>query len=1037
VLTQFPRGSEWRRWDLHIHTPFSTLNNGFGQDFDAYARDLFRKAVAASIAVIGVTDYFSIDGYRKLRELRKDKSKFAKVVGDDIADRALQITLLPNIEFRSSVIVRDANGSDSRVNFHLLLSDEIEPKDIEEHLLRQLFFSAQAAPGNRDERWSLTSTNFAELGAKLKKTQKEFKGHPDLYVGLMNAVVDHGDLTAVLTQQTSRFRGRYLFACPVDEDLSKVSWSGQGHLSRKLFIQKSDLLFSSNEATRAFALRRKHPTIEEFRDEFGAPKACVHGSDAHKSDDLFQPTMKRYCWIKADPTFRGLQQLVHEPETRVYIGETPPAIERVIANATKYIREISFSRTLDAEPLEKWFNGEVPLNAGLVAIIGNKGSGKSALSDIAALLGNTHLWRHFSFLNPDRFLSPRGRFGDMFLATMTWAHNGQRQSLLSAKTDATSSEAVKYIPQNYLEEICTEVRDVGETRFDMELMEVIFSHVDDAQRLGASTLADLVHFVNAERQKRIDLIQRDLAETNRSLEALEGEATSEFRMALEGRLESRKQELEALMKAKPLEVVEPTLDPEVQQRVKVVQEELKILQSRVGTLEAAVDRERSAIAAELRIIAAADRLLTRVENLSYAMETFFRESETDAATLKVDIRRIASVTVDSGAIRILREQAATRHKAATKKVENTGPESLIAQKASVEAQIAGKRGQLDEPSLCYQEYLTKLAEWEEHRKVIVGSDADPASVLGLQGQIARLDTLPGRIAVAKREREALCSKIWEVKKQLLAEYRRLYGPVQSFIDTHPVAKQQGALAFEASIHVDGFKPGFLEKVHQGRRGRFQGEDEGATHVDTLLGAADFTTTEGAVSFANRVVAELAEDEDGKSIAVSARIREQLRQNYAPRDVYDFVFGLSYLRPRFELRWQGKPIDKLSPGERGNLLLVFYLLIDKRDTPLIIDQPEENLDNHTIYTTLVPAIRYAKELRQIVIVTHNPNLAVVCDAEQVIYASIDKSDGNKVTYTSGAIEEPIIAKFIVDVLEGTKPAFDLRDARYEIVDRLTG
>jgi uncharacterized protein (DUF736 family) len=62
-------------------------------------------------------------------------------------------------------------------------------------------------------------------------------------------------------------------------------------------------------------------------------------------------------------------------------------------------------------------------------------------------------------------------------------------------------------------------------------------------------------------------------------------------------------------------------------------------------------------------------------------------------------------------------------------------------------------------------------------------------------------------------------------------------------------------------------------------------------------------------------------------------------------------------------------------------------------------------------------------------THNPNLAVVCDAEQVICAEIQKESGSAVTYMSGSIEDPVINRRIVDVLEGTRPAFDKRDDKY--------
>jgi hypothetical protein len=106
-----------------------------------------------------------------------------------------------------------------------------------------------------------------------------------------------------------------------------------------------------------------------------------------------------------------------------------------------------------------------------------------------------------------------------------------------------------------------------------------------------------------------------------------------------------------------------------------------------------------------------------------------------------------------------------------------------------------------------------------------------------------------------------------------------------------------------------------------------------------------------------------------------------------------------------------------------------LLIDKGDIPLIIDQPEENLDNQTVYEFLAPCMDEARHRRQIIIVTHNPNLAVACDAEQIICAEIDKGNGNSLTYLSGAIENPKINKRVVDILEGTSPAFRNRESKY--------
>ncbi|MEW4522166.1 AAA family ATPase, partial [Vibrio cholerae] len=161
----------------------------------------------------------------------------------------------------------------------------------------------------------------------------------------------------------------------------------------------------------------------------------------------------------------------------------------------------------------------------------------------------------------------------------------------------------------------------------------------------------------------------------------------------------------------------------------------------------------------------------------------------------------------------------------------------------------------------------------------------------------------------------------------------------------------------------------------------------------------------------------------------AGIASLLRKDRSSNEVYDLIFGLSYLEPRYTLMFQGAHIGQLSPGQRGALLLIFYLLVDKGNTPIILDQPEENLDNETIVSLLVPVLTEAKQKRQIIMVTHNPNLAVVCDAEQIIHCEFDRTNGHKITYTPGAIECNIINNKVVDVLEGTMPAFNNRRMKY--------
>ena len=93
----------------------------------------------------------------------------------------------------------------------------------------------------------------------------------------------------------------------------------------------------------------------------------------------------------------------------------------------------------------------------------------------------------------------------------------------------------------------------------------------------------------------------------------------------------------------------------------------------------------------------------------------------------------------------------------------------------------------------------------------------------------------------------------------------------------------------------------------------------------------------------------------------------------------------------------------------------------------MDQPEDNLDNHFIMHQLVPLIRKIKKSRQIILSTHNANLVVNADAEQIIVANLDQN--NDKGYISGSIENPSINKKIKEILEGGEAAFKNRERKY--------
>ena len=197
----------------------------------------------------------------------------------------------------------------------------------------------------------------------------------------------------------------------------------------------------------------------------------------------------------------------------------------------------------------------------------------------------------------------------------------------------------------------------------------------------------------------------------------------------------------------------------------------------------------------------------------------------------------------------------------------------------------------------------------------------------------------------------------------------------------------------------------------------------------LLKEVNFGDVDSTLKFLETIDDMLHFDRRESGGGRETRIADQLRKSGEPQDILDYLYGMSYLKPRYSLTFDGQEISQLSPGERGLLLLVFYLLVDKDDIPIIIDQPEENLDNETVYNLLVGVITRAKQHRQVVMVTHNANLAVACDAEQVIVCSMERDGSNKISYEAGAIEELNLNQSVVNILEGTKPAFENRRRKY--------
>jgi hypothetical protein len=325
--------------------------------------------------------------------------------------------------------------------------------------------------------------------------------------------------------------------------------------------------------------------------------------------------------------------------------------------------------------------------------------------------------------------------------------------------------------------------------------------------------------------------------------------------------------------------------------------------------------------------------------------------------------------------------------------------------------------------------VSALALWEAEHTTLVGDATTPQTLDFLKARLGDLDATPAQIAELKEQRRFKSREIYTEIARIAQTYKTVYRPVQDFTNNHALINQRFGLNFSVAVRSQAnIADRFFTIIHRGVSGSFCGNDDGLIVFKSILERHDFSTADDAISFAEDITGHLLSDcRDDKQTAVS--VEKQLRKGHTVANAYDFIYSFDYLIPQLSLNLGDKELPQLSPGERGMLLLVFYLLIDKDDIPLIVDQPEGNLDNQTVFILLGECIKEAKKRRQIIIVTHNPNLAVACDAEQIICASLDPKDGNRVCYTSGAIEDPTINRLLIDILEGTRPAFNNRGSKY--------
>lgn len=1020
-------GSTWGKWDLHVHTPYSVLNNGFSGNFDDYVGNLLSKALDNDVRVIGITDYFCIEGYKtilgyyennldKIKTLRDSRGEI--LFNETQLELISQIKLLPNVEFRLDKFF----AKNKKINFHVVFSDELSTEVIEEHFLHDISFPFSRTPAGGKRKLKLS--NIAELGKKLREEQQDFRKVPEMKVGMMNICVDEDEIIRILTED-NRFLDKYLIVLPVDEDLSEASWDGQDHQTRKLLIQEADCFFSSNPNTIKWGLGYKHVSPDEFCVEFGAIKPCLWGSDAHNEDKLFKPDNNRYCWIKAERSFDGLLQAIKEPENRIYIGYKPNTIDRIEKSPHSFIRSLNIAVDRPGECQDNWFQNvpEICFNPELTVIIGNKGQGKSAIADFLAISGDVPISNHFSFLTHGKFLNhPDAKHYSVYSTDYSGTCYSSRA--INNPEPKSPFQRLTYLPQSYIESICAEVND---STIEKTIQEIVFSYVEDSDRMGSKSYNEYVinmikRFVNEEKAiyGQIDSEVDELIE-------LESKTEPKYRQLVEDTLVALKGQLDNL--SPPDEVKKPDTDDGAEIVIlNEIERIASLIRKRKLILEQINDRinECKIEQAGLSI------LITNVDLIRRQYNEIIEKYQSFIIRIGLIPNQIIKLDVHTEKLNDRLDKTGNYIKKLTATKEKISEANIVR-----DNQVKLKKEEISDLQRKYRDYIDNKSVFDNHCMELNKQIEDAQRTLTYI-----TDYIDHDIEEKKEKLIDLSRSFAAIKFKIIEAEKKLFSPIQEEIDRLskeiPEIKKY-TVNFDVKPIVD---PNTIEYIletfiNMGVKGTFCGKENAFRVLTELFLLEPLKNVESVISIIDNMINAIyrdSRDANGNHIdVISSQFKKEYNQSKQP-EFYRYLFKCQYLTTLTEITSNNRSIATLSPGEKGAVLLVLFLLLDQSTNPLIIDQPEENLDNQSVYEILRPFILRAKERRQTIIVTHNPNIAVACDAEQIICVRIDKSNGNQFSFTSGGIENREINKIVVDILEGTVPAFDNRKCKYHALSR---
>lgn len=981
------KGSEWRKWNFHVHTKGTNKNDQFtSSSIEDFFYIFFKSAFDNKVEAIGITDYFSIDRYLEAVDYvseieNKENAAGEKLFTDEEVAFIKEIFLFPNVELR----MLPATDRGRLINIHCLFNPEYVP-----HLENDFFGHIENQDGKKMNRHGLTDYG-KELDSSLTTDEQRYKK------GIDSFVIDLKTLKSVLNKNKN-FRDNCILV--VSNSNNDGASAVQKHYDlfeneegsldglRSSIYKISHAIFSTNikdinyflgkrlEGTDGYNEAIHKQEVSDVIRQRGSLKSCLVGCDSHKESTLFS----KFTWVKADLTFEGLRQICFEPEQRVKIQTDKPDFkeDKVVIDQVKF-----------HSPNNVFTPEVIQLNQNLNVIIGGKSSGKSILlysiaktllPDNSILLNENREEKYdLTSLDPDFNFEITSRAG---ISQKMFREDGENSIIPD----------IKYIPQNYLVKLAEpEVNKKG--RPLNKLVRDLINEDDDSKTKYDNSIRNVKQY-DKEREDLIDKYFELIDDT----ESLENELkTKSNKEVLETNIASNTKKVEELNKAAGLTTEQLEEYKKIQERQLISDQKYTDFKSDFESAKTIL-KELDKVAEDL--ISSKNTLLSSLKLSS--IKSYYED-------------KLSAVDLLKDTISALRKEL---------KIEtNEEGEKYFAE----ENPFKTEQNIIESEATAIDLAIKPFQQNEEIQKQITVLNLSIANDKKL---LSEIDSLGKQIIDKKALVQSTHEDIFKIYEESYNEYVNIIAELK---DRTLDLEKDG-------LKIEGIPQFNFPKLYKNIYEISDGRTASYNHYPQILDNRKKATTECEFSSVKEGILNVFSDIMNNSYALLPKINKK----HAIKALLD-----DYYFDYWKITYKNDKLGEMSTGKASFVILMLIIGLSKSKSPILIDQPEDNLDNRSITRDLVYYLKNKKLERQIIVVTHNANIVVNSDAENVIVANqkgqnnSESSSEFQFDYINGAIENtsPIdesetdllksmgIREHVAEIVEGGKEAFILRERKY--------